>query len=143
MEKREVMFYVVISVVFLLFLYVAFSFLSKTTILNPRTLIGNIVLDLQENYKTGDKLTGKIFMSKKSRDSMDSSGFLLLTKGNESIFSETFFLKDILIKDMDSEDYFVELNQIKDFTFQEPGEYEIFFSVMDLNLNIKKSFKVK
>ena len=103
-------------------------------------LTGNIILNLEDKLKIGDRLTGKIILdSGKS----DAYGFALLTKENKTLLTETFNLKDIPKNKINSKHYFIKLEDFIDYQFEEKGSYELSFYVAYLEINLKKEFVVK
>lgn len=95
------------------------------------SLTGNIVLDL-DNFVIGNKMSGNILIN----EVKEGYGILLLTKGSEKLFVETFYLPDYI--DSNS----IELKNLVNYTFEESGDYELFLSALELNINIKKEFVV-
>jgi len=133
------MFYAVTGISFLAFIYIISSIVIQSNSLSLGGLTGNAVLDLNDTYIIGDRLTGNIILN---FEEVDNYGFLILTKGNETISSETFNLREVSKKD-DSGRYMVKLESIMAYQFNASGDYHLFFSVPNLNFNVEKQFVVE
>jgi len=145
MEKREAVLYTITIFSFIAIIYIVFGAVSKIpNIADERftSLTGNIILDLEDNLKVGESLNGNIAISwKETNDTV--YGMILLTKDNNPIITETFNLKEVLNKDENSEKKFIRVEEIIEYQFEEKGNYEILFSVLDLDINIKKEILVE
>lgn len=142
MGKRELLLYAITLISLVLFIYLFFGVISKVPSTSNQkflSLTGNAILDLNDNFKVGDKLTGQILLAKESPDAV---GLLSLSKDGEEAVTETFNLKDIPTKQSGS-NYVIDLADITDYTFNETGSYELLFSVLSLDTNIKKELEVK
>ena len=102
---------------------------------------GNVVLDLDNNFKIRDTLKGDIVVNQ-GENSEAIYGLILLTKDNFSIITETFNLKNVLVKD-DFGKNIIKIEDLVNYQFTEVGEYELLFPVLDLDINIKKEILVK
>jgi hypothetical protein len=143
MEKREVMLYVITIISFIVFIYIIFGAVSKIPSISDKKFIsmtGNVVINLENNYKIGDNLDGELIINS---NELNKYGILLLTKDNEPILTETFNLNDIPKNKINSDQYSVKIRDFADYKFEEKGNYELMFSVLDLNINIKKKFVVE
>lgn len=143
MEKREVLLYGItfLSLVGLISLF--FMTVSKIPNIADEkfiSLTGNVVLDFEENFKIGDNVRGDIYLGNK--DSYESVyGFLLLTKEDEPIVTKTFYLSDFLFKDSFGNSI-VKVEDLINYPFIEQADYELLFSVLDLDINIKREIIV-
>ena len=143
MEKREIVLYLITIVSFIAFIYIVFGAISKVSDTSDKkfmSMTGNIVLNLEENYKIGDKLSGELIIN--SND-LNKYGILLLTKDDKPILSQTFNLNNIPKNKINSNQYSIKIEDLVDSKFDEKGSYELMFSVLDLNINIKKKFVVE
>ena len=142
MEKREIVIYAITILSLIAFVYIVFGVVSKTPSISDKKfmgLTGNVVMGLNDEFKTGDNLTGNIILN---AEESDAYGFVLLTKDNKPLITKTFNLKDTLIKDANSGENIVKIEDLIDYSFEEKGNYELFFSVLDLDINIRKPFRV-
>ena len=143
MEKRETMFYAITLFSLIAFVYIAFGAVSKIPdIADERfmSLTGNVVIGLEDNFKIGDNIHGDIILKEKDTDAY---GIILLTKDGEPIITKTFNLKDIPKSKIDSKKSLIKIEDLINYSFGEKGSYELFFSVLDLDVNIKKDFIVE
>ncbi|NCN98614.1 hypothetical protein COY00_00640 [Candidatus Pacearchaeota archaeon CG_4_10_14_0_2_um_filter_35_33] len=102
----------------------------------------NIVLDIENNFKIGDPFRGDIVVTYIGTEEA-VYGLILLTKNNEPIITKTFNLNDVLNKDKNSGMGIIKIEELIDYRFEEAGDYELFFSVLDLNINIKREIIVE
>ncbi|MBU3912963.1 MAG: hypothetical protein KKB21_01755 [Nanoarchaeota archaeon] len=143
MNKREIILYVITILSLIAFVYIVFGAVSKTPSNSNQKfagLTGNTVVNFEDNFKAGDRLTGDITINE---DETSAYGVLLLTKNNKALITKTFSLKEALIKDANSGENIIKIEDLIDYKLEEKGNYELFFSILDLNINIKKEFVVK
>ena len=86
----------------------------------------------------GDRIDGEIVIPEKESDIY---GVLLLSKNGKPLVSKTFNLKEIP-KSKTSSGNSIKIGDLVDYSFEEMGNYELFFSVLDLEINIKREFVV-
>jgi len=134
--------YVITIFSFMAIGYIFFGAVIKIpSIANERfmSLTGNVVMDLEESYWIGESVSGSIMT-----DAVDEEiyGIASLTRGDETLATETFNLKDVSKKEGDGK-YFIEIEDIIDYRFEAAGDYELFLSILDLDLNIKRRFVVE
>jgi hypothetical protein len=144
MEKREVALYVITIFLLVAIIYLAFGAVSKIpNIANEKfmSLTGNVVFDLENNFKIGDILKGDIIVNQ-GENNESIYGMILLTKDNIPITTKTFKLKDDLIKN-NSGKGIIKIEDLIGYRFNETGNYELLFSVLDLDINIKREFLVE
>lgn len=142
MNKREIMLYAITIISFIAFISIIFGVNFKSLNISdnkPISMTGNAVLDLNDSFKIGDKLTGEIVLNS---DERKAYGVLLLTKNSKPLMTETFNLEKVFRERKDGVSI-VKFEDIMDYTFEEKGNYELFFSVLDLEISIKKEFAVK
>lgn len=142
MERGKKMFYVITILSLLAVVYIIVGATSKIpSMTNERTggLTGNVIVNLDDNFEIGENISGKIILTK---EEVDAYGFVLLTKGNNVIITETFSLEDIPKKNVDS-GYSINIDDLINYKFKEKGKYDLFFSVLDLDINIRKEFVVE
>lgn len=143
MEKRMITLYAITILSLVAFVYIFFGAVSKIpSISNQKfvSLAGNVVFNLEDNYKVGDNIKGNIIINK---DETNAYGVLLLTKDNQPLITKTFNLKDIPKNQISSGQYSIKIEDFIDYKFNQTGNYELLFSVLDLDINIKKEFVVK
>lgn len=133
---------------------IAFSLLS----INFLSLTGNVALE--ESINLGEKLSGDLILQIDEGDSLSEQLPILiaLTKNNSIILTETLTLEKFIQNSDNPKDpvkknsesfyeipgkYNLEISNIIDYNFEEPGEYELLFSILDLDINTKKKFLVK
>lgn len=144
MEKREAVLYVITIFSFIAIIYIALGAVSKIPNISDEkftSLTGNVVLNLDDDFKIGDTLKGDIVVNQ-GENSEAIYGLILLTKDNSPIITETFNLKNVLVKD-DFGKNIVKIEDLIEYRFEEKGDYELLFSVLDLDINIKKEILVK
>lgn len=113
---------------------------------NTLNLTGNVILQ-SEDY-VSNNLTGEITIAVKQVDALnkDIPILILLTKDDTVVKVETTTLEKLVqlsnLKTQ-SETFSISLEDAFPFTFDEKGEYELLFSILDLNINIKKEFVVE
>jgi len=145
MEKKEVLTYAITLLSLVIFAYLAFSVVTNIPNIANKgfySLTGNIVLDIENNFKIGDSLKGNMVVTQGETEEA-IFGLISLTKNNEPIITETFNLKDVSNEDKNSGIRTIKIEELIDYRFEEAGDYELFFSVLDLDINIKKRFVVK
>ena len=140
MEKREAILYVITVISFIAFVYILFGIVSKSSGVSDKvmSLSGNVIFNVSDNYKVGDNITGNLIINKNE----SSYGVLLLTRNNQPLIAKTFNLKDIHKIKSDS-GYSIPIRDLINYKFNKTGNYELLFSVLDLDINIKKEFVVK
>ena len=144
MEKREVVLYAITIFSLIAIIYIAFGAVSKIpNIANEKfmSLTGNVVFDLENNFKIGDTLKGDIILNQ-GENNEAIYGMILLTKDNAPITTKTFNLKDDLVKDNSGKGV-IKIEDLINYQFTEQGNYEILFSVLDLDMNLKREFLVE
>lgn len=142
MEKREIMLYAITVFSLAAFIFIIFGAISKNSSISDNkdlSLSGNSVYNLKDNFNVGDKLTGDITIAKKESDAY---GDILLAKNNKPLATNTFNLKSIPQYNMGS-GYSIKIEDLMNYTFEEKGNYQLFISVSDLGINIKKKFTVE
>ena len=145
MEKREGALYAMTIFSFMAIVYILFGVISEIPNIADKkfmSLTGNVVLDIENNFKIGDNLKGDITLNKGENDEA-VYGLILLTKGNNPIATKTFNLRDVLTKNEISGKNIVKIEDLIEYRFEEKGNYELLFSVLDLNINIKKEIVVE
>jgi len=145
MEKREGMLYVITIFSLIAIVYIFFGAMTQIpNIANEKfmSLTGNVVLNLENNLKIGDTLKGNIVVNQ-GENSEVIYGLILLTKDNVPITTKTFNLKEALDKDDLSGKDIIKIEKLIEYRFEESGKYELLFSVLDLNINIKKEMMVE
>ena len=144
MDKREAVLYAITIFSFIAIIYIALGAVSKIPNITEErfmSLTGNVVLNLDNNFKIGDTLKGDIVVNQ-GENSEAIYGLILLTKDNSPIITETFNLKNVLVKDNFGKNI-IKIEDLINYQFTEPGDYELLFSVLDLDINIKKEILVK
>jgi len=143
METKEVMLYTITIISILAFVYLIFGTLTKIPVTSDKKFIsmtGNAVLDLEDNFQVGDILTGNIIINS---NELDKYGLLLLSQDGKPIVTKTFNLNEILRNDSDSSrQSSIKIEDLIQYKFNETGKYELLFSVLDLNINVKKEIVV-
>ncbi|MCF7900558.1 hypothetical protein K9K77_03545 [Candidatus Babeliales bacterium] len=145
MEKRERALYIITIFSLMALGYIFFGAVTKIpNIANEKfmSLTGNVVFDLENNLKIGDALNGDIVINQGETDN-GLYGMMLLTKDNNPITTKTFNLKEVLNKDENSGKKFIRIEEIIEYRFEESGNYELLFSVLDLNINLKRRIIVE
>lgn len=111
----------------------------------------NVVLNYNENYTLGQKLSGDLTIGIEKGDSLDVKMPILvsLSKNGTIISSETLTLEDFIglsgfdlekVKRDDGEFYetpgfyLVSISKVINYTFNESGEYEMMFVLLDLDI---------
>jgi len=114
-------------------------------------MTANVVLNTEEYYNQGDKLSGVLSLEIKEGQSLEAKMPILvsLSKNDEVIISQTMTLDEFItlsgaktekVKEDGKEfyeapgTYRVPISKIIDYTFKDKGEYELLFSVLDLDL---------
>ena len=143
MEKREIILYAITMFSLVAFVYIFFGTISKIPNISDKqfvSLAGNVVFNVEDNYKVGDNIKGNIIINK---DETNAYGVLLLTKDNQPLITKTFNLNEIPKNQISSGQYSIKIEDFIDYKFNQTGNYELLFSVLDLDINIKKEFVVK
>ena len=121
--------------------------------LNFFNLTGNVIL--QPEFSIGENITGTLTIVIDEGDNLNKNLPILISliKNNTAIKTETLTLEKF-IQESDSEikpinsfyktpgTFSVNLENFFQFTFNESGEYELLFSVIELNINTKKTFTI-
>jgi len=145
MEKREGVLYAITIFSLIAIVYIFFGAITKIpNIANEKfmSLTGNVVLDLEDNFKIGDTLKGDIVVNQgEIKEAI--YGMILLTKDNAPITTKTFNLQEVLVKEESNGKNILKIEKLIEYRFEEGGNYELLFSVLDLNINIKKEFLVE
>jgi len=142
MEKREIMLYVITIISFMALMYIIFGAFLKIPTEKINLFSGNVILDLKNNLHIGDSLEGELEIN--SKENSEAYGLVLLSKDDKPIVTETFNLNEILRKDSDSKGQTsIKIKDLIQYKFKEKGDYELLFSVLDLNINIKKEILVE
>lgn len=111
----------------------------------------NVVLNYQEDFKLGDKLSGDLTMGIEEGDSLDAQMPILisLSKAGTMISSETMTLEEFIQLsginvekvNRDGQEFYetigtynVPIEKIIDYTFNEAGQYEMMFVLLDLDI---------
>jgi len=144
METKEVMLYTITIISILAFVYLIFGTLTKIPVTSDKKFIsmtGNAVLDSETNFKVGEFIKGDITISQKETNET-VYGIILLTKDNSPVITRTFNLKNVSIKDHSGKDI-IKIENLINYQFTEVGNYELLFSVLDFDINIKKEILVK
>jgi hypothetical protein len=142
MEKRIIMLYAITLISLMAFIYIISGAMSKIPNMSDKKIMGltgNVVLGLEDSFKVGDRLTGEIILTK---EESDVYGVILLTKDNEPLITKTFNLKDISKNKINS-GYSIKIEDLVEYIFEEKGNYELFFSILDLDINTKRKFVVE
>ncbi len=145
MEKREAALYAITIFSLIAVGYIFFGAITKIpNIANEKfmSLTGNVVLDLENNFKIGDTIKGDIVVNQ-GENNEAIYGMILLTKNNAPITTKTFNLKDDLVKEESNGKNILKIEKLIEYRFEESGNYELLFSVLDLDINIKKRFEVE
>jgi len=144
MDKREATLYIITLFSLIAVFYLAFVVISKTpNITGEKSMspTGNAIVGLDDNFKVGDYFNENIPISlEKNNNSV--YGLVLLTKGNSPVLTKTFDLKDVLTTDNSGKNI-VKISDLVNYQFNESGNYEFLFSILDLNINIKQEILVK
>jgi hypothetical protein len=137
MEKREITLYIITIISIIAVICIFFVTIFKTpNISNEKTisLTGNTIKITEETFKVGDSLKGEIIFNSKETNEI-VYGIILLTKDKHPIKTETFPLE----KNQNS----IQIENLIGYQFEETGTYKILFSVLDLDINIQKTFIVE
>ncbi|MEI6058191.1 MAG: hypothetical protein WCP89_00280 [archaeon] len=141
MEKGEMITYAITLVSILAVIYFFMGIVSKVPTSSDKNignLAGNVVLNPDENLKVGDKIDGEIVIPEKESEVY---GVLSLSRDGNQLITKTFNLQEIK-KTKNGSDYSIKIEDLIDYSFEEKGNYELFFSVLDLEINIKREFVV-
>jgi len=141
---------IIVSVIVLIFL-------GSLMFLNFKT--GNVLIEYEESFKTNEALTGKLSITVEQGDSInkDSQILLSLSKENEIILTKTISIEEFvqlsgknpqITQKADGsfyetpDVYTVDVSKIIQYTFDKPGQYELFFSILELDIAVKKKITV-
>jgi len=108
---------------------------------------GNIIL--QPKNSIGDNITGELSFAINRGDipSKNIPILVSLTKNNKPIKTETLALEKFIqlsdSKTHTENTFAADIEDIIQFTFNESGEYELLFSILELDINKKKVFMVE
>lgn len=143
-----------------IFFIIMFFALFFVTFIGLRifNLTGNFLVNIDENIQVGEKFNSNILISFDANEKVGSNlpVILSLIKNNSAIKVESISIEKILeYSNGDTPEksqgllffpkrvtYNIEAGKILNYTFEEPGEYEFFVSIIDLNLNTNKIFLV-
>jgi len=140
MDKATVILSLIIGVSLILILFSVVSILTPTGKLE---LTGNIILDVEENFNSGDKLNGVIILGINEQTNKNAPVLVSLIKGKEVLELETFSVGEIMQKSKQvNQEYVVEVKDLIDYTFEEKGVYELLFSALSLEINSETIFVV-
>ena len=120
----------------------------------------NVVLEYEENFNIGQQLGGKLSITIEPSDSIEASTpiSVSLSKGREILAVETLTFNEFIKMSSNPVSptekngnlyyetpgtYSVDTSSIINYKFTEKGEYELFFSLLKLDLNIKKRIIVR
>ncbi|OIO80131.1 hypothetical protein AUJ84_04420 [Candidatus Pacearchaeota archaeon CG1_02_32_132] len=145
MEKKEALLYATTIFSLIIVTYLVSGVVTSIPNIANRgfmSLTGNIVLDIENSFKIGDYLKEDMVVTQIETEEA-IYGLRSLTKDNKPIITETFNLKDFLNKDKNSGRGVIKIEELIDYRFEEAGDYELFFSVLDLNINIKREIIVE
>lgn len=133
MGKNKLVYFLVILSIIVLF----------SITFNTLKLTGNILLDLKDNFEKGENLTGKLNL-KLTDIPEDALAIILLTKDNKGIESQIISVKKLKENSVqiNVETYSIELEKIINYTFEEPGQYELTFSILEKNINEKRKITI-
>lgn len=143
MDKKEIMLYAITIISLMVFICIVFSAISKSPNISNQKfmgLTGNAIIDFGNNFKVGDNVTGDIILNQKKQDVY---GMILLTKDSKEMVTRTFNLKDVMTKDKNPGENIVKIENLINYKFEENGNYELLFSILDLNINIKENIVVE
>jgi len=111
----------------------------------------NVVLNYEQDFKQGDKLSGVLTVGIEDEDRLDAGTPILvsLTKGDSVISSQTMTLDEFIVLsgakinkvERNGKYYFetpgsynVPISKVIDYSFKDKGEYQLLFSILDLNM---------
>ena len=119
---------------------IAFDIFSKTTGTqipnkNLNDLTGNFLLNLEDNIPLGQNLQGEIIIN---NEELGEYGFISLSKNKKQLEVKTFNLNKIQKEKINDKQTKIKIENLINYTFQEKGTYELFFS--NLEFNVKKNF---
>lgn len=119
-------------------------------------LTGNVTLDIQESYALGEELSGSVIFVIEDGDLIDKNEELSLELKSDSYFTASIFtVKEFIDGEIEpveingsyyyniSGSYSREIDDLIDYTFSEPGEYELYFLMEGYNLSAKKVIDVR
>ena len=149
MNKKRWILYLAVIIIIVGLVFVGINFVNLT---------GNVLLEFEKDFTIGEKLTGPLILTIEEGDSLskDTPILLSLIKGNEVLRAETLTLEEFVKKSSsqgvfkESQEYIyeentvhiVEVERIIDYTFEKSGDYQLIFSVLSLDINIRKRIKV-
>ncbi|MEK6906464.1 MAG: hypothetical protein AABW81_02490 [Nanoarchaeota archaeon] len=119
----------------------------------------NIILDSSEVYAKGDFLEGNLVLNIEKNDFLREETPILisLSKKNNVLAVKTLTLKEFIEVSgkepkfveregfvyYTEEKYEVEVSKIINYSFNEVGEYELFFSLLELDFSVNKKINVR
>lgn len=120
----------------------------------------NVSLEFSDSYVIGDELVGNLILIFEKGDSVNKEMPILISliKDEKVLVVNVLTIEEFVLLSGEKINvvekdggyfyeeegvYGVELNELIDYTFDEVGEYELFFSVMEIDLNIVKEFTVE
>ncbi len=123
-------------------------------------ITGNVLIDVKGDFEQNDTLEGNLVLDIEEGDSLseDLSMLLMVSKNDSVLSAETFSLKsylelteqEILPVTKPDGKYYEQVgtykNNIKDmidFTFEEPGKYELLFAIPSLDITERKVFLIE
>lgn len=140
MDKATVM---LSSIIALSLVLILFSVVSMLTPSGEFEFTGNVILDVEENFNSGDKLNGIIILGIDEQTDKTAPVLVSLIKGKEVLELETFSVGEIIQKSKQvNQEYVVEVKDLIDYTFEEKGVYELLFSALSLEINSETIFVV-
>ena len=129
---------IILSVVILSFLFL------QVTGKGVLDVTANVILNDDEIFSVGDTFNGVIEF--RANEEIIENNFpvvLLMTKNSSVVFVETLELSHILeISEKRGDVYFVNLENLIDYSYVEIGEYEFLFSILDLDFAVKRKISV-
>lgn len=136
--------YILIAVSFI-GLFIIFSGLSSGNGLFSKnkfvSLTGGSIVDFSDSFSQGEMLEGSIILSVPNKlNEEEIYGMAILTFPNKEIIYKTFKITELLGEG--DKKKVVHIQEIIPYRFEEEGEYELLISILELDLNYKKSFYV-
>lgn len=140
MEKYLGRYYFIIAVSFFVLIFLLFSVVG----IEKMDLTGNIISDMGETVSVGDSLKGVVeFGLDLETIENDFPVIFLMTKDSSVVFVETLELSFVLENsELRDGRYFLNLEDLVDYSFDEAGDYEFLISILDVNFVFEKNFYV-
>lgn len=143
MKKTQTLLLVTTFLSLIILSLIAFDIISKTTGAqipnkNLNDLTGNFLLNLENNIPLGQNLQGEIIIN---NEELGEYGFISLSKNRKQLEVKTFNLDQVQKEKINDKQTKIKIENLINYTFEEKGTYEIFFS--NLEFNIKKDFIVQ